>query len=370
MLKPDTTFLHRLPGGPLVDAPVHRAVLPTSHARPRLASTLLTHAGLVAVAAIWGASWASGRTLVTDLSPPVAAMMRYALAAPLFLAWLTWVSGHGQLKLPPTTDRRQLWIIALLGTFAYQLLFMLGMTLTGAADASLIITVNPLFTALLAQFVLRERLSPRIVAGLALGLSGVTVITGWSPNTQIPLVERLLGGHCILVAAFVWGAHAVLIQRLAARSPSTTPQVAMAWSSVLGFILLLPVGMVAWGLEGFSWPSWSEWAHIAYLGVLSTVLAHLLFAKGIHVVGARVSALYVYLVPVFGVLTAALLLDERLGWAWAGGFALILVGLQFGRRPVGGGPPTGAPVAVDGDEHPDDHDDGQADEEELTVDAE
>ena len=81
--------------------------------------------------------------------------------------------------------------IALFAVMGYQLLFMHGMRFTAAGDASLIITMNPIFTVLLAAPMLGQRITGKMIYGLFLSFIGVVVVTGWSPNTDIPLDERL-----------------------------------------------------------------------------------------------------------------------------------------------------------------------------------
>ena len=76
----------------------------------------------------------------------------------------------------------------------------------------------------------------------------------------------------------------------------------------------------------------AEWLTIAYLGVISTVLSYVLFAKGIELIGPTAASSYVFLVPVFGVLGGWLLLDEEIGASMVLGFVLIVVGVTEVQR--------------------------------------
>ena len=86
----------------------------------------------------------------------------------------------------------------------YQLLFMNGLLWTAAGDASLIIPLNPVFTVLLASPMLGQRITGRMALGLLVGVSGVIVVVGWSPNSQIPFEHRLIGDGMIILAALMW----------------------------------------------------------------------------------------------------------------------------------------------------------------------
>ena len=128
-----------------------------------------THLLLVLVAVIWGSTWAAGRFLSyglnednpATLSPATSAWLRYACAVSVFFVWS--ISSRGERSFRFLPPNRESWVfsvwLGLLGTMAYQLLFMHGMSWTAAGDASLIIPMNPVFTVLLAVPMLGQRIS-------------------------------------------------------------------------------------------------------------------------------------------------------------------------------------------------------------------
>ena len=71
------------------------------------------------------------------------------------------------------------------------------------------------------------------------------------------------------------------------------------------------------------------WAWLAFLAIFSTVLSYVWFADGIKIIGAGRSAMYVYLVPIFGILSGWLLLDEKLGFSLIASFVLIVGGVYL-----------------------------------------
>ena len=106
----------------------------------------------------------------------------------------------------------------------------------------------------------------------------------------------------------------------------------VVWYSITGWALLSPwVIAENWG-SAVPEPSSAEWLTIAYLGVISTVLSYVLFAKGIELIGPTAASSYVFLVPVFGVLGGWLLLDEEIGASMILGFALIVIGVTEVQR--------------------------------------
>ena len=301
-----------------------------------------THLLLVLVAIIWGSTWAAGRFLSygldsdspATLSPATSAWLRYAFAVVVFFFWsISSMGGRAFRFLPPD---RESWVfsiwLGLLGTMAYQLLFMHGMSWTAAGDASLIIPMNPVFTVLLAIPMLGQKISVRMALGLLIGISGVVIVVGWSPNSEIPLEHRILGDLMILFAALSWAATSNLTKIMLSWERDYTSLEIVVWYSVTGWALLSPwVIAENWG-SSIPDPSTAEWLTIAYLGVISTVLSYVLFARGIELIGPTAASSYVFLVPVFGVLGGWLLLDEEIGASMVLGFALIVVAVKEVQR--------------------------------------
>jgi drug/metabolite transporter (DMT)-like permease len=71
---------------------------------------------------------------------------------------------------------------------------------------------------------------------------------------------------------------------------------------------------------------------IVFLAMVSTVLAYVWFAEGVKRIGPSRTSTYVYLVPIFGILSGHVLLDERLGWSLVLALLLILSGVSLAQR--------------------------------------
>ena len=71
---------------------------------------------------------------------------------------------------------------------------------------------------------------------------------------------------------------------------------------------------------------------IVFLALLSTVLAYVWFAEGVKHIGPSRTSTYVYLVPIFGILSGHVLLGEHLGWSLVLALVLILGGVSLAQR--------------------------------------
>jgi len=289
----------------------------------------LIHLKLLFVAIVWGFSWSAGRILAQDIAPISGAWMRYVIALACFFIYLKMTDNW---RTPTKMEWKRIIIIGFFSTFVYQALFMYGMKFTAAGDASLMITFNPIFTALLAVPFLDEKMNWRLATGLACGLIGVIILFLYSPNVDIPFDTRLKGDLMIAGAALAWATTSIL-QKKAMTSSAIDSQTPLSplhltvWSSLIGLLFLTPWAAYESYLYGMPQPSGGGWLAILFLAILSTVFSYVWFADGIVTIGAGKTALYVYLVPLFGVISGWFILDEKLGWSLLASFSLILIGV-------------------------------------------
>jgi drug/metabolite transporter (DMT)-like permease len=167
-----------------------------------------------------------------------------------------------------------------------------------------------------------------------LGISGVTILFLYSPNVDIPFNERALGDLLIAAAAFSWACNSILMKKaMTTPAPDATESMSplhlTVWSSVVGFLLLTPVVAIETWQVGLPDSNMNGWISLVFLAVFSTVISYVWFADGIKTIGAGKSALYVYLVPPFGILSGWLLLDEKLGVPLLISFILIVGGVAL-----------------------------------------
>ena len=183
------------------------------------------------------------------------------------------------------------------------------------AEASVIQYTNPIFTALLAAAVLRERIGWREVTGVLAGLAGVVLIARPAAlfGGATRLDPRFLG--VALLGAFCSATAYVVIRKLGAREH---PQVVVLWLPMLTVPLTAPLAVAAW-----RWPVGREWLVLAGVGV-TTQLGQLELTKGLQREKAGRATAIGYVQIVFASLWGVLFFRERPS-AWTiSGAAVIL----------------------------------------------
>jgi len=196
-----------------------------------------------------------------------------------------------------------------------------GVSLMPAGRASIIAFTMPLWATLIAAWVLGERVSANKVLGLLLGLGGLAVLIG--PDLLI-LQRAPLGALFMLLAAISWAIGTVLLKRIDWRLPTLSN---IAWQILLSAI---PVTLIALLNEPF--PRLSDLSLPAIIALLYLFLFPMSFCqwayfKTVGMLPASVAAIGTLMVPVIGVYSSHLILDERVGFSELTALLLILSAL-------------------------------------------
>ena len=284
-----------------------------------------THiARLVALGAIWGSSFLFMKIAVPAMGPSVMMGGRIAIGA-VALTVFAWF-------IKKSLPRGKQWKPAIvIGIFYTAIpLFMWGYA-SQTLSASLLSIINataPLFGALLSLLWLKERISARGLAGLALGFAGVAVLVGGEGfrDGETPT----LAIAAAFTASILYGAISNYSQKVRVADP---------YSNVLGSLWVATLAMVPLML----WfpvreaPSIAAWGAVATLGILCTAIAYVMYFRLIEEIGAAPTLTVTYLIPVFGVLWGVVFLDERLGAHHMAGAGMILAGIALVAKARRGG---------------------------------
>jgi len=294
---------------------------------------LAVYAKLVGCMALWGATWVSGRVVAQQMSPFAAAFLRF-LCASIFLYLLLCresAQQGGRWPKPPKGLLPGVAFLALTGVFLYNALFFSGLALIPAGRAAMIVACVPSTVALYSALVLRAPTTAVKALGIALSLFGVAVIlSGGDPRTLFTHGAQL-GDLYILGCVVAWAAYSIGGGRVMRR---TTPLSAVTWSCILGCALLLPPALATGMLPQAQAAGWVIWLNLVFLGVGATGLAFTWYYDGILALGAPRASVFINLVPVFAILTGALLLDETVGLSLALGGLMVLTGVVLANRPA------------------------------------
>jgi drug/metabolite transporter (DMT)-like permease len=294
----------------------------TAPSSPVAISSWLTPVELTVLGAIWGASFLFMRVAAKDFGPYALVEIRLAFGALILLPFL-WQARKqftGALWLKLTG-------IAAINSAIPFSLFAWGAERAPAGIGAISNAMAVPFTALVAFLFFHEQIGKRRAAGLFLGFVGVAVLASGRTAGGGNVWAAALAGTA---AAFLYGVGGNLLRRYLAGIPAS----AVASATLIGAsVLQAPVAIYTWPDNPI--PAIS-WVCATLLGVLCTGFAYVLYYRLIHRVGAPRAATVTYIVPLFGVLWAWVLLDEPLTPSMAVAGALILSGVALSQsKPKG-----------------------------------
>lgn len=285
------------------------------------------HLKLVGMAALWGGSWPAGRVLAQELPALAGASWRFGIAFVLLLAWLRASGGMARLR---ALSRRQ-WLglaaAGAVGVFGYAVFFMLGLAQVAAGRAALVVTSNPVLTMLVAAWWFGERLNWKIGAGMALAALGAAVVITHGAPWRLFTGSVGFGELLLLGCVVCWVAYTLMGRRLLAGIDALSTTTITAG---FGLLMLLVSTLLFEGPGALAAPlhaSPQAWVALAFLAAGATVLAYAWYFEGVAALGAGAASGYICLVPVFGVLFAALFLGERVDASILLGGALAVGGM-------------------------------------------
>ena len=280
---------------------------------------------LALLGVIWGLSFTFIKIAVSTIPAIPMTISRLAVASFAMLALMTIMRE----RFPPWG---RIWIfIALSAVFGNALPFLLiawGEEGVEGALAAILMSPSPLFAAVLAHLLTTDdKLNRHKLAGVAVGVAGVAVLMGI--DNLFRLGADWKHQLAILAAGFSYALNVVITRWLTGGSP-----VANVTAVICVSVLMLTPLLLIPDLWSFQ-PSNASIAAIVTLAILSTAVGTLLLLKLVKRQGSAFTAQVNFLVPVFGVISGALLLGERPSARSIAGLALILAGVAIARRGAG-----------------------------------
>ena len=290
---------------------------------PQRAPTTFDMFMLIGIAAIWGSSFFVIKIAVTGgLGPLTVAGGRTLLAALVLLVYIR-IRGH---TLPRDL---QSWIpLAWIGLFSSAIPFFLinwaEQELSSGLTA-ILMSLSPLFALILSHFLTQgDRFSGFKLAGILLGFSGVLVVIGLDPLSELGI--RFWAQLATIIASLCYVISGIVTMRVR----DLPPDVITTGGMIVAAVLTVPAGLMI-EQPWINATGGDAILAVVYLGIVPTALAFVLRIRMIVAVGISYFSFVGYLIPVFGVFWGALFLDEAVTGRSLTALALILGGIQLSR---------------------------------------
>ncbi len=278
-------------------------------------------------ALFWGGHWVVARAVYTEATPFALSFWRWLTAALVLAPFALkpfiadWPKVRAQWK----------WIVllSLCGTGLYNGIGYIGIQYTTATNALLIQSVTPAMIPILAFLILRERIGPAAIAGVATSFAGVLAIASRLDLDALLGLKLNPGDLWLLLNVSMWALYTVWLKW----KPQGLHPFSFLFAIMLsGVVQVIP--FYAWELANGGGVRLSTGAvlGILYLGIFPATINYLMWNKAVAEIGAARAGPYLYLVPVFGITMAYLFLGERLHLYHLVGVVLIFAGIWLASK--------------------------------------
>lgn len=266
-----------------------------------------------------GTSFVASKILLRTVPPFTLVGWRFVCAAIATLPIIFLLKQRFSSILP--SDWRKIALIGLLQTAGTMGFLFLSMLYISASTAAVLLFTNPLWVAALSPLVLKEKIRPPQYIGLFLGFLGVVLLIGVTATT-LEMRGNVLG----LMSALCWASATLVAKRSALKVP---PFILSFGQMLTGGVILVGLSLLSNETYNLSTATSEDWFWFTWLFLPSSVGSFGLWYVALSRGGALKSSSFLFLTPLFTVITSVLVLKTAVTFQQFIGAVLVGVALYI-----------------------------------------
>ena len=271
-----------------------------------------------------------GRGVIGDVSPFVTAFLRWFFSVLLVLPF---IAGDWRACVNFIRTRTALWLIlGILGMGICGGVVYWGLTMTSAANGTLIYTTSSLFIILFQRVFYGRAIRRLEVFGMVIAFAGVAAIVLKGDVAQLLHLNFNLGDLAILVASVSFAIYSLLLRDPAAKEMASLSLFAVI--ALSGALVLLPPAAIELANGGMLPSSLMAWAKIGGIIVFASITAFYCFTHTVRVFGASTAGITLYMMPPVSIVMAVAFLGESFEPYHAVGIVLVTGGVVLATAPI------------------------------------
>lgn len=268
---------------------------------------------IIASAILWGTSFPAIRMGLKYISPIVFLLLRFVTASFIMLIILF----MNNIKIDFRNFGGIIGLSGFLNALAYALQFI-GQKYTYATNAALMINTSPIFTAIFAHFLLKEKLNKAKILGIIITFLGASIII---LGAELTIEVRIIGDILCLTAGAIWGLYMTLAKRIGEGISELELITIWFLYTVLFSIILLPFEKVIFV------PTFTSILVVLYTALICTILPFLLWFKALKIMEASTSSNYFILEILISGIVEAILMGLEIKLPFLIGALLVIIGI-------------------------------------------
>jgi drug/metabolite transporter (DMT)-like permease len=291
---------------------------------------MLAYFCLAAAMAIVGAYVGFSKVLVIVFPVFLLAWLRFGIAAVAMAHWLPADSGAAPLD---GRTKRLLFLESFLGNFLFSICMLFGMRYAGAITAGIVMAAIPAVVALLSRIFLKEPLSVRTLAAIALAIAGVATLA-LTRDTDLVVNENsfsFVGTALLLGAVFCEASYVVIGKKL---TGNVSPKRISAIINLWGLMLVTPLGI--WQALSFDFTSVeiTIWGGLVLYALAASMWTVWLWMTGLKSVPAARAGVFTVFLPVASAFVGVVFLNEQFTMMHVIAFAFAIAAVVLATWPA------------------------------------
>jgi drug/metabolite transporter (DMT)-like permease len=280
------------------------------------------HIALFSANIIFGINNPISRTLMPEILSPYT-LTFFRLSGGMILFWI--VSLFIKKEKVPAKDILLLFFASLFALTLNQLPFFVGLSMTSPIDASIVVTMLPIVTMILAAIFIKEPITLMKAVGVLVGASGALLIV-FNNNAVHAGRSNFWGNVIVFGAVASFAVYLTLFKNLITRySPITI----MKWMFLFGTIVCFPFCYKPIVQTDFALLTAGTYWRIAYVVLLATFLGYLLIPIGQKLLRPTTLSMYNYVQPIMASLVAIFIGIDSFGYEQALAAILVFSGVYI-----------------------------------------
>ena len=284
----------------------------------------LAYLGIIVTTVLWSSSLIFAKLIFSEVGPIVFVALRYTLACP-FLLVMTLQHRKKQTVEDVKKNWKILLITGLSGPFISQILQYVGLELTTASDALLLLNLTPIFAVILASPVLSEKITIEKVVGVILATVGaMLIVMNATPEPATFDFWRLFGDLIVILSTFFFAVNGIA-------GKVSIKSVDAVSTSFYSMLFAVPFIWVSASLLDdvtvLFTMSVQAWLVVMWVAIVNTVIAFVLYYESMKHIEASLVQIMLNLIAVWGVLMSILVLSETVTYFQIFGGAITVIGV-------------------------------------------
>lgn len=285
------------------------------------------YALMVLCTLFWAGAFIAAKLSVPYIPAYTLTFLRFSIAS-VILFFVLRNRPEGQFKFVKK-DFPVFLFTGLVGMFGYHVLFFTAIKYSTAINSSIIGASNPIITAVLATFFLKDKINRKRLLGIMVSFLGVFLTITNADFSSIKNLSFNIGDLIMLAAVLMWASYAVFSKHV---MPRYSPLILTYYSFLFCTIFLVPFVIYERPWSFLHKVPIYSFGSVIYMAVFPSVIGYLVQQMSIKQLGPSKTSIFINLVPIFSIVLSVLILGEELQPIKLLTAALIIFGVYLCQR--------------------------------------